>query len=89
MSLGIPTAIDRRSTLGQPVEVGDCIEFIVPHIHGTVNRYDRHVGVRDGWVVDDWDCQAQQSSVTATEMARAAWLTSRTRPRRGRTQGGG
>jgi 3-hydroxy-D-aspartate aldolase len=40
-------------------EVGDRLEFIVPHVCTTVNLHDLIVGVRDGQVVDLWEVQAR------------------------------
>lgn len=42
-----------------PVEVGDRLEFIVPHVCTTVNLHDAMIGVRDGRVEEVWDVQAR------------------------------
>ena len=41
------------------IEVGDRLEFIVPHVCTTINLHDHMIGVRDGEVVDVWDVQAR------------------------------
>lgn len=41
------------------LEVGDKVEFIVPHVCTTINLHDRLVGHRDGWVEEVWDVQAR------------------------------
>ena len=43
----------------EPVEVGDRLEFIVPHVCATINLHDTIVGVRDGRVEEVWDVQAR------------------------------
>jgi 3-hydroxy-D-aspartate aldolase len=40
-------------------EVGDRLEFIVPHVCTTINLHDLIVGHRDGEVVDLWEVQAR------------------------------
>ncbi|KPN32353.1 putative amino acid aldolase or racemase [Halolamina pelagica] len=40
-------------------EVGDRLEFIVPHVCTTINLHDLIVGVRDGEVADLWEVQAR------------------------------
>jgi len=40
-------------------EVGDRLEFIVPHVCTTINLHDLIVGVRDGQVADMWAVQAR------------------------------
>ncbi|WP_228546392.1 alanine racemase [Halegenticoccus tardaugens] len=42
-----------------PVDIGDRIEFIVPHVCTTINLHDTIVGVRDGCVEELWDVQAR------------------------------
>lgn len=42
-----------------PVEVGDRLEFIVPHVCTTINLHDTIVGVRNGRVEELWDVQAR------------------------------
>jgi len=42
-----------------PVEVGDRLECIVPHVCTTVNLHDTMLGVRDGRVEEIWDVQAR------------------------------
>lgn len=41
------------------VEVGDRLEFIVPHVCATINLHDTIVGVRNDRVEDVWDVQAR------------------------------
>ena len=41
------------------LEVGDRIEFIVPHVCPTINLYDRIVGVRNRCVEELWDVAAR------------------------------
>lgn len=41
------------------IEVGDRLEFIVPHVCTTINLHDSLIGHRDGEVVDVWDVQAR------------------------------
>ena len=41
------------------IEVGDRLEFIVPHVCTTVNLHDTIVGVRDGTVEEVWPVQAR------------------------------
>jgi D-serine deaminase-like pyridoxal phosphate-dependent protein len=40
-------------------EVGDRLEFIVPHVCTTINLHDLIVGVRDGRVEELWEVQAR------------------------------
>ncbi|AEN06925.1 alanine racemase [Halolamina sp.] len=40
-------------------EVGDRLEFIVPHVCTTINLHDLLVGVRDGRVEELWEVQAR------------------------------
>jgi D-serine deaminase-like pyridoxal phosphate-dependent protein len=42
-----------------PIEVGDRIEFIIPHVCTTVNLHDSIVGVRDDRVEEVWEVQAR------------------------------
>ena len=42
-----------------PIEVGDRIEFIVPHVCTTINLHDTIVGIRNGRVEELWDVQAR------------------------------
>lgn len=41
------------------LEVGDRLEFVVPHVCTTINLHDAIVGVRDGRVEEVWDVQAR------------------------------
>lgn len=41
------------------IEVGDRIEFIVPHVCTTINLHDTLLGVRDGEVRELWEVQAR------------------------------
>lgn len=41
------------------IEVGDRIEFIVPHVCTTVNLHNTLIGVRDGRIREVWDVQAR------------------------------
>ncbi|WP_254534001.1 alanine racemase [Natrinema gelatinilyticum] len=41
------------------VEVGDRVEFIVPHVCTTINLHDTVIGVRDGEVREVWEVQAR------------------------------
>jgi D-serine deaminase-like pyridoxal phosphate-dependent protein len=41
------------------IEVGDRIEFIVPHVCTTINLHDTLVGVRDDEVHEVWEVQAR------------------------------
>jgi D-serine deaminase-like pyridoxal phosphate-dependent protein len=41
------------------VDVGDRVEFIVPHVCTTINLHDVLVGTRDGTVRDVWEVQAR------------------------------
>jgi D-serine deaminase-like pyridoxal phosphate-dependent protein len=41
------------------VEVGDRIEFVVPHVCTTINLHDTLVGVRDGRVEEVWEVAAR------------------------------
>lgn len=41
------------------VEVGDRIEFIVPHVCTTINLHDTILGVRDDEICEVWDVQAR------------------------------
>jgi 3-hydroxy-D-aspartate aldolase len=43
----------------EPFEVGDRLEFIVPHVCTTINLHDLIVGVRDGRVEELWEVQAR------------------------------
>ncbi|SIR89110.1 D-serine deaminase, pyridoxal phosphate-dependent [Haladaptatus litoreus] len=43
----------------EPIEVGDRLEFIVPHVCTTINLHDTIVGVRDGTVEEIWPVQAR------------------------------
>ena len=43
----------------RPVEVGDRLEFIPPHVCPSVNLHDTVVGVCDDTVVDVWEVQAR------------------------------
>jgi D-serine deaminase-like pyridoxal phosphate-dependent protein len=40
-------------------QVGDRLEFIVPHVCTTINLHDLLVGVRDGRVEELWEVQAR------------------------------
>ncbi|QLG61049.1 alanine racemase [Halorarum salinum] len=42
----------------QSIEVGDRLEFIVPHVCTTINLHERVVGMRDGLVEDVWTVRA-------------------------------
>jgi 3-hydroxy-D-aspartate aldolase len=43
----------------ESVDVGDQIEFIVPHVCATINLHDTIIGVRDGRVEELWEVQAR------------------------------
>lgn len=43
----------------RPIEVGDRIEFIVPHVCATINLYDTIVGARDDCIEELWDVAAR------------------------------
>lgn len=47
------------SAAEQPVEVGDRIEFIVPHVCTTINLHDVLLGIQDGRVTDIWEVAAR------------------------------
>ena len=47
------------SDADESFEVGDRLEFIVPHVCTTINLHDLVVGVRDGEVADLWEVQAR------------------------------
>jgi len=42
-----------------PIEVGDRLEFVVPHVCTTVNLHDTLVGTRDGRVEEVWNVQGR------------------------------
>lgn len=43
----------------ESLDIGDRVEFIVPHVCTTINLHDTIVGVRDGRVDELWDVQAR------------------------------
>lgn len=47
------------SASGESFDIGDRLEFVVPHVCTTVNLHDVLVGVRDGHVEDVWAIQAR------------------------------
>ncbi|WP_137290628.1 alanine racemase [Natronorubrum halophilum] len=47
------------SDADEPIEVGDRLEFIVPHVCTTVNLHDTLIGTRDGRVEEVWNVQAR------------------------------
>lgn len=51
--------IDTTAWSGEPIEVGDRLAFIVPHVCPTINLHDSFVGVRDGTVEEVWSVQAR------------------------------
>ena len=44
---------------GTEVEVGDRIEFIVPHVCTTINLHDTLVGIRNGTIEEVWEIQGR------------------------------
>jgi len=47
------------SEVETPIEVGDHVEFVPPHICSTVNLHDTLIGARDGVVEELWEVQAR------------------------------
>lgn len=43
----------------EPIEVGDRLEFVVPHVCTTINLHDTLVGTRDGRVEEIWNVQGR------------------------------
>lgn len=42
-----------------PIDVGDRLQFIIPHVCPTINLHDSMVGVRDDQVEEVWEIQAR------------------------------
>lgn len=47
------------SSADEPVEVGDRIEFIIPHVCTTINLHDVLLGIQNGHVSDLWEVAAR------------------------------
>lgn len=47
------------SEIEEPIDVGDKIEFIVPHVCTTINLHDTILGVQDEQVTEIWDVHAR------------------------------
>lgn len=47
------------SDAAEPIEVGDRLEFVVPHVCTTVNLHDTLIGTRNGRVEEVWNVQGR------------------------------